>query len=85
GTQNVGNQNGLSVVPGIANQHRNGKIVAAWAEGNENGNNGAYEEIERVNSNCTLKDNLQQASTSGTQTDKAPVYDSDELAEVHHS
>ncbi|GJQ98603.1 hypothetical protein Tco_0009742 [Tanacetum coccineum] len=43
---------------------------------------GAYEEIERVNSNCTLKDNLQQASTSGTQTDKAPVYDSDELAEL---
>ncbi|GJT82470.1 hypothetical protein Tco_1056812 [Tanacetum coccineum] len=46
---------------------------------------GAYEEIERVNANCTLKDNLQQASTSGTQTDKAPVYDSDESAEVHHS
>ncbi|GJZ49865.1 hypothetical protein Tco_0604055 [Tanacetum coccineum] len=42
---------------------------------------GAYEEIERVNANCTLKDNLQQASTSGTQTDKAPVYDSDESAE----
>ncbi|GJU69338.1 hypothetical protein Tco_1255597 [Tanacetum coccineum] len=44
----------------------------------------AYEEIERVNSNYTLKDNLQQASTSGTQTDNAPVYDSDESAEVHH-
>ncbi|GJS76349.1 hypothetical protein Tco_0726230 [Tanacetum coccineum] len=39
---------------------------------------GAYEDIERVNANCTLKDNLQQASTSGTQTDKAPIYDSDE-------
>ncbi|GJS51953.1 hypothetical protein Tco_0625315 [Tanacetum coccineum] len=26
--------------------------------------------------------NLQQASTSGTQTDKAPVYDSDRSAEV---
>ncbi|GJW43424.1 hypothetical protein Tco_0072223 [Tanacetum coccineum] len=46
---------------------------------------GAYEDIERVNANCTLKDNLQQASTSGTQTDKAPVYDSDESTEVHHS
>ncbi|GJU98795.1 hypothetical protein Tco_1328066 [Tanacetum coccineum] len=45
---------------------------------------GAYEEIKRVNANCTLKDNLQQASTSGTQTDKAPVYDSDESAEVYH-
>ncbi|GKC89834.1 hypothetical protein Tco_1150483, partial [Tanacetum coccineum] len=46
---------------------------------------GAYEEIERVNGNCTLKDNFQQASTSGTQTAKAPVYDSDESAKVHHS
>ncbi|GKD86862.1 zf-CCHC domain-containing protein [Tanacetum coccineum] len=46
---------------------------------------GAYEEIERVNVNCTLKDNLQQASSSGTQSHKAPVYDSDGSAEVHHS
>ncbi|GJV91966.1 hypothetical protein Tco_1539779 [Tanacetum coccineum] len=43
---------------------------------------GACEEIKRVNANCTLKDNLQQASTSSTQTDKAPVYDSDGSAEV---
>ncbi|GJS59432.1 hypothetical protein Tco_0654216 [Tanacetum coccineum] len=43
---------------------------------------GAYEEIERVNVNCTFKDNLQQASSSGTQSDKAPVYDSDGSAEV---
>ncbi|GJT43764.1 hypothetical protein Tco_0952479 [Tanacetum coccineum] len=82
GTQNVGNQNGLSVVPGIANQHGNGNVVAARAEGNANRNNGAYEEIERVNANCTLKENLQQASTSGTQTDKAPVYDSNESVEL---
>nr|GEX08392.1 hypothetical protein [Tanacetum cinerariifolium] len=46
---------------------------------------GAYDEIEKVNANCTLKDNLQQASTSGTQTDSAPVYDSDGSTEVHHS
>ncbi|GKA80837.1 integrase, catalytic region, zinc finger, CCHC-type containing protein [Tanacetum coccineum] len=37
----------------------------------------AYDKIEEVTTNCTLKDNLQQASTSGTQTDSAPVYDSD--------
>nr|GEV00398.1 hypothetical protein [Tanacetum cinerariifolium] len=36
----------------------------------------AYDEIEEVTANCTLKDNLQQASTSGTQTDSALVYDS---------
>ncbi|GJX19541.1 hypothetical protein Tco_0222218 [Tanacetum coccineum] len=42
------------------------------------------DEIEEVNANCILMANLQQASTSGTQTDKAPVYDSDGSAEVHN-
>nr|GFA60652.1 hypothetical protein [Tanacetum cinerariifolium] len=41
------------------------------------------DEIEEVNLNCILMANLQQASTSGTQTDKAPVYDSNGSAEVH--
>ncbi|GJR94503.1 retrovirus-related pol polyprotein from transposon TNT 1-94 [Tanacetum coccineum] len=40
------------------------------------------DEIKEVNANCILMANLQQASTSGTQTDKAPVYDSDGSAEV---
>nr|GEY28130.1 hypothetical protein [Tanacetum cinerariifolium] len=44
---------------------------------------GDLDEIEEVNANCILMANLQQASTSGTQTDKAPVYDSDGSAEVH--
>nr|GEU61409.1 hypothetical protein [Tanacetum cinerariifolium] len=39
------------------------------------------DEIEEVNANCILMANLQQASTSGTQTDKAPVYDLDRSAE----
>nr|GEU34631.1 retrovirus-related Pol polyprotein from transposon TNT 1-94 [Tanacetum cinerariifolium] len=39
------------------------------------------DEIEEVNINCILMANLQQALTSGTQTDKAPVYDSDGSAE----
>ncbi|GJY81725.1 integrase, catalytic region, zinc finger, CCHC-type containing protein [Tanacetum coccineum] len=42
------------------------------------------DEIEEVNANCILRANLQQASTSGTQTDKAPIYDSDGSAEVHN-
>ncbi|GKF17533.1 hypothetical protein Tco_0062451 [Tanacetum coccineum] len=42
------------------------------------------DEIQEVNAICILMDNLQQASTSDTQTDKAPVYDSDGSAEVHH-
>nr|GFB52119.1 ribonuclease H-like domain-containing protein [Tanacetum cinerariifolium] len=37
------------------------------------------DEIEEVNASCILMANLQQASTSGTQTGKAPVYDSDRL------
>nr|GEU84346.1 retrovirus-related Pol polyprotein from transposon TNT 1-94 [Tanacetum cinerariifolium] len=40
------------------------------------------DEIEEVNANCILMANLQQASTSGTQSDKALVYDSDGSAEV---
>nr|GEU99183.1 retrovirus-related Pol polyprotein from transposon TNT 1-94 [Tanacetum cinerariifolium] len=39
------------------------------------------DEIGEVNENYILMANLQQASTSGTQTDKAPVYDSDGSAE----
>ncbi|GJV62084.1 integrase, catalytic region, zinc finger, CCHC-type containing protein [Tanacetum coccineum] len=139
---NVGNQNGLIAVPGIANQNGNGNVVAAWAEGNGNGNNdnqircyncrglghyarnctvrprrrdvaylqtqlliaqkeeariqlqveefdlmaaaGNIDEIEEVNANCILMANLQQESTSSTQTEKASVYDSDGLAKVHH-
>nr|GFA51882.1 hypothetical protein [Tanacetum cinerariifolium] len=41
------------------------------------------DEIEEVNANFILMANLQQASSSGTQTDSAPVYDSDGSAEVH--
>ncbi|GJT63900.1 integrase, catalytic region, zinc finger, CCHC-type containing protein [Tanacetum coccineum] len=81
------------------NPNVNGNVVAARAEGNANGNNGIQlqaeefdlmaaaadlDEIEEVNANCILMANLQQASTSGTQTDKAPVYDSDGSAEVHN-
>ncbi|GJW42689.1 hypothetical protein Tco_0071488 [Tanacetum coccineum] len=141
GVQNVGNQNRLIVVPGIANQNPNGNgnVVAEQGEGNSNGNNGnqircyncqglghlarnytvrprrrddAYlqtqlliaqkekagiqlqaekfdlmaaianlDEIKEVNANCILMANLQQASTSGTQTDNAPVYESNGSAE----
>ncbi|GKF41215.1 hypothetical protein Tco_0124557 [Tanacetum coccineum] len=132
---NVGNQNGLIVVPGIANQNGNGNVVAARAEGNGNRNSknqircyncrgvghyainytvrpkrrdAAYlqtqlliaqkeeagiqlqakefnlmdaaaetKEVEEVNANCILMANWQQASTSGTQSYKALIYDSD--------
>nr|GEZ62725.1 hypothetical protein [Tanacetum cinerariifolium] len=95
--QNVGNQNGLIGVPGNANHNGNGNLVVAHAKGNAAGHNGNQircynyrgvaadlNEIEEVNANCILMANLQQASTSVTQTDKAPVYDSDGSAEVHN-
>ncbi|GJT93288.1 hypothetical protein Tco_1082133 [Tanacetum coccineum] len=87
GVQNVGNRNGLIVVPGITNQNpnRNGNVVAARAEGNAIGNNADLDEIEEVNANYILMANLQQASTSGTQTDKAPIYDSNGSAEDQYT
>nr|GFC04395.1 hypothetical protein [Tanacetum cinerariifolium] len=90
--QNIGNQNGLIGVQGngIQNQIGNGNLVAARAEGNAAGQNANQirsdlDEIEEVNANCILMANLQQASSSGTQTDSAPVYDSDKSAEVHEN
>ncbi|GKC00534.1 hypothetical protein Tco_0986670 [Tanacetum coccineum] len=49
------------------------------------GNQVVQNEIQNpeVNANCILMANLQQASTLGTQSDKAPIYDSDGSAEVH--
>nr|GEZ01282.1 retrovirus-related Pol polyprotein from transposon TNT 1-94 [Tanacetum cinerariifolium] len=96
--QNVGNLNRYNDGQNIRNQNLNGNgnLIAARAEGNATGHNGnqircyncrgvAYhDEIEEVNANCILMANLQQASTSGTQTDKAPVYDSDGSVEVHN-
>ncbi|GJR65648.1 retrovirus-related pol polyprotein from transposon TNT 1-94 [Tanacetum coccineum] len=43
------------------------------------------EEIEEVKVNCILMANLQQASTSSTHTDKAPVYDSDGSIEERYT
>nr|GEW50678.1 hypothetical protein [Tanacetum cinerariifolium] len=40
------------------------------------------DEIEEVNADYILMANLQQASNSGTQTNKAPVDDSDGSAEI---
>nr|GEZ00411.1 hypothetical protein [Tanacetum cinerariifolium] len=65
------------------NQTRNANLGAAHAEGNAAEHNADLDEIKEVNTNCMLMANLQQASTSGTQIDKAPVYDLDGLTEVH--
>ncbi|GKA96904.1 hypothetical protein Tco_0824798 [Tanacetum coccineum] len=44
----------------------------------------AYKETKRVKVNCTSENTLQQASTSGTQFDNAPVYDSDGSTEISY-
>nr|GEZ81810.1 hypothetical protein [Tanacetum cinerariifolium] len=138
GVQRGGNQNGLVVVPEIANQSETSNVFATRAEGTGIGNQamcyncrglghiarnytarprrmdsaylqtqlliaqkeeagiqlqakefdfmaaaGDLDEIREVNANCILMPNLQQASTSSTQHDRAPVYDTDGSAEVH--
>nr|GEW82731.1 ribonuclease H-like domain-containing protein [Tanacetum cinerariifolium] len=76
--QNAGNITGYNDVignqAGIQLQAEEYDLMAAAID---------LDEIEKVNANCILMANLQQASTSGTQTDKAPVYDLDGSAEVH--
>ncbi|GKD64150.1 hypothetical protein Tco_1306258 [Tanacetum coccineum] len=73
GVQNVvGNQNGLIVVPGIANQNanqnRNGNVVAARAEGIGNGNNGNhvrcynYRGLGNLARNCTVRPRRRDAA-----------------------
>ncbi|GJV05291.1 reverse transcriptase domain-containing protein [Tanacetum coccineum] len=44
----------------------------------------AHEETKRVKVNCTSEDTLQQASTSGTQSNNAPVYESDGSTEISY-
>nr|GEW39037.1 retrovirus-related Pol polyprotein from transposon TNT 1-94 [Tanacetum cinerariifolium] len=68
---NAGVQSGLRVLEmGIKPEEFN--FIAAA---------GDLDEIEEVNANCILMAYLQHASTSGTQLDKAPVYDTDDSAE----
>nr|GEW84846.1 hypothetical protein [Tanacetum cinerariifolium] len=93
--QNAGNSVGYNDVIRNQNQIVNGNLVVARAEGNVAGQNGNQircynyrgisdlDDIEEVNANCILMANLQQASTSGTQSDSTPVYDTDGSAEVH--
>nr|GEY37712.1 hypothetical protein [Tanacetum cinerariifolium] len=85
GGQNAGNLAGYNDVIGnqllIAQKEEAGiqlqaeeyDLMAAAAD---------LDEIEKVNANCILMANLQQASTSGNQTDIAPIYDTDGSAEV---
>ncbi|GKA21259.1 hypothetical protein Tco_0701248 [Tanacetum coccineum] len=59
GVQNVGNQNGLIVVPRIANQNPNGNgnVAAAQAEGNATGNNSNQIRLVEVHNYDNCYDN----------------------------
>nr|GFC29669.1 hypothetical protein [Tanacetum cinerariifolium] len=70
------NQQGFNAWQNGGFKSGTGNVVAARAEGD-------LDEIEEVNANCILMENLDQASTSGTQHDRAPVYDTDGSTEVH--
>nr|GEV50471.1 hypothetical protein [Tanacetum cinerariifolium] len=67
-TYNVGNQNGLSVVPGSANQNGNINVAVARAEGNGNGNNENQircyncQGVDHYARNCTVKPKKRDAA-----------------------
>nr|GFA65115.1 hypothetical protein [Tanacetum cinerariifolium] len=79
--QNVGNLNGYNAVQNVKNQKEEVGIQLQAEEFDLMAVAADLDEIKGVNANCILMANLQQASTSGTQIDKAPVYDGS--AEVH--
>nr|GEV84647.1 retrovirus-related Pol polyprotein from transposon TNT 1-94 [Tanacetum cinerariifolium] len=93
--ENVRNHNGLIVIPGIANPNVNlngtGNVIAARAKGivRPRTMDVAYLQTqlliaqkEEVGIQLYAKEiNLMQVLTSGTQIDKAPVYDSDRTTE----
>nr|GFC44152.1 hypothetical protein [Tanacetum cinerariifolium] len=90
--QNVGNLNGYNAVQNVRNQTQlliaqkeEAGIQLQVEEYDLMATTADLDEIEEVNANCILMANLQQASSSSTQTDSTPVYDSDGSAEVHEN
>nr|GEW29693.1 hypothetical protein [Tanacetum cinerariifolium] len=84
--QNVGNLNGYNAIQNVGNQVAQNPTHAERNAVGQDGNQircyncrgvADLDEIEEVNANCILMANLQQASTLGTQFNKALVYDSD--------
>ncbi|GJY00406.1 retrovirus-related pol polyprotein from transposon TNT 1-94 [Tanacetum coccineum] len=73
GVQNVGNQNGVIVVSGIAHQNGSGNVVAAQAKVNANGNNGNQARcyncrgLGHLARNCTVRPKRRDATYLQTQ------------------
>nr|GFC10145.1 hypothetical protein [Tanacetum cinerariifolium] len=81
--QNVGNPAGYNNV--IGNQKEEAGIQLQVEEYDLMAVAADLDEIKEVNANCILMANLQQPSSSGTQTDNTPVYDTNGSAEVHEN
>nr|GEW80247.1 hypothetical protein [Tanacetum cinerariifolium] len=84
---NMGQDRQMQMVGGNGNQNQigNGNLVAARAEGNAAGQNGNQIRCYNCRGIGHYARNCIQSSTSGTQTDSAPVYDTDGSAEVHEN
>nr|GEX10487.1 hypothetical protein [Tanacetum cinerariifolium] len=89
-TQNVGGNGGNPFGQYAGHVAQNQQEYSAWQNGRIQAKEFDFmaaardlDETEEVNANCILMGNLQQASTSGTQLDKAPIYDTDCSTEVH--
>ncbi|GKB16799.1 hypothetical protein Tco_0850722 [Tanacetum coccineum] len=89
---NVGNQVRQNAMQNDGNEYGNGNVVIGPTEGNGNGINGDpircynYRGEGHYASNCTMIiiDTLQKASTSRTQSDNAPIYDSDGSTKISY-
>nr|GEY08187.1 hypothetical protein [Tanacetum cinerariifolium] len=91
GVQSSGNKNGLVVVLRIANQSGTGNVVAARAEGTGNGNQARcynFRGLGHIARNCTARPRRRDVAYLQTQLliaqkgkSRAPVYDTDGLAE----
>nr|GFC11551.1 hypothetical protein [Tanacetum cinerariifolium] len=69
---NMGQDRQMQMVGGIQLQAEEYDLMATAAD---------HDEIEEVKANCILMANPQETSSSGTQTDSTPVYDTDGSAE----
>nr|GFD13195.1 hypothetical protein [Tanacetum cinerariifolium] len=74
--QNAGNLNGYNAVQNVGNQKEEAGIQLQ-AEEYDLMAAADLDEIEEFNANFILMANLQQASSSSTQTDSTPIYDTD--------
>nr|GFB30607.1 hypothetical protein [Tanacetum cinerariifolium] len=80
---NIGQDRQMQMVGGNADHNGNGNLVVARVEGNAARQNENQIRCYNCRGVGHFARNYTQASTSSTQTDKSPVYDTNGSAEVH--